>query len=193
MSTETYKLSDNLNNKILVNYLKNQINNDEPDITSFCTSITIILDDVNILFANPLSANEKIVLDNIVYNHNQIFETPNEKFRNIYLIVNPIAIKNTSYQEFASFVYDGLIANFSICKIDLIVKGSDYSIRLYDNTNKITIFEKNYSNNQFEEYIIDSSMISNLPESQATITLQVKNNTNTKSWIKLFQIKLKLI
>ena len=204
MSKEIYSYSGNFNSIILPDQLKEQIGK-ETKIEAKCKNIEIEEDNVIIYFDRKISEDEKKLLDNVINFHHTVFDTydDDEESKSIYIVTNPIQFKEKTYQEIASFVYDGLISSYIIDKITLITKGDNYSIRLYDITNKKTLFEQNYTNKEYEENIIKSSNIKNIPEAKAIIELHVKiqntnnnnikyyNNYNNKGTIKLCQINIK--
>jgi len=177
----TYSLSKNFNGQILPVALKKQIV-EETGITVECLSVAV--DDllVGITFDGILSDDEKKMLDNVVNNHHTAFADINYENNNIYIITNAIKIKSKSFKEIASFKYDGLISEISI-----IAHGSDYTIRLFDLTNKIVIYEQKLSNKNYEENVISGL---NTPTSKSLLAVQAKSNDKSVAYIKMFQLSI---
>ena len=113
MSVITYSLSNNFNNEILTNILKQQIE-DKEGINTNCLSIVVDGLLVNITFDGILTTQERTLLDDVVNNHHEAFVNMSFENNNIYLITVPIKVRSWSYEEVATFSYNGLISNILI-------------------------------------------------------------------------------
>jgi len=183
MSVRTYSLSNNFNGQILPVELKKQII-EETGITVVCLSVAVDEGLVNITFDGILSDNEKKMLDDVVNNHHIAFSDISYDNDNIYIITNPIRVKSKSFTEVASFRYSGLMSG----GISIIARGTDYTIRLFDLTNKLVMYEQDFSNKRYEEINVSNTFISNVPISKSLLAVQMKVNDKSKALIKMFQI-----
>lgn len=181
MSVITYSLSNNFNGYILPEVLKEQIDTKE-GIDTNCLSVAIDGSLVNITFDGVLTTEERTLLDDVINHHHEAFANIEFENSNIYLITVPVKVKSSSYQEIATFRYNGFIKNILI-----ISQGIDYSIRLYDLTNKKIIFEQSFNNKDYKEDIIPKEAIHNIPTNDALIAVQVNSN-KVNCNIKLFQV-----
>lgn len=182
MSVITYSLTNNFNSYILSDVLKQQID-DEIGINTNCLSVLVDGSLVNITFDGILTTNEKNLLDNVINNHHEAYSNMSFENNNIYLITVPVKVRASSFEEIATFSYSGIIKSILI-----IAKGTDYTIRLYDLTNLLVMYEQDFTNTNYEEITVSESNISNIPRSEALISVQLRTNVVKNTFIKLFQV-----
>jgi hypothetical protein len=94
--------------------------------------------------------------------------------------------KASSYQALAKFVFGGTALNNKIISIKGVFYmqsggSNSYSVRIYDVTNGNIIAEITGADNTSAE-IVDLGNVSNLPENEAILEIQVKSTGNKRAY-----------
>lgn len=181
--TYTKSIITDFNNNINTSKLANEIVN-QGFIPTLLT-INTLGDAVYIIFNMSLSVGEQTVLNTVISNHTGV--------NIVYETISKISLKNdiistTSYIRVGTFIYPGSnhMTNISkITGIGYMESGvTNYSIRIYDKTNNLTIVENTFTN--INEDILNLGLISNIPTEESVIEISVKKtggNGNNKAYV----------
>lgn len=186
MSTETYSITSDFTNTTVVeiSQLKKEILA-ESGITTTLTRIDNTGDQVDIVFDSAISGGEKTILDNLVANYLNIIEVP-VTYTTILNNVISTSVKTTTPKRVCTFIYEGSNSIGSIGKIVAIAYKSstitDYTIKITDKTNNLTIAEETFTNDN--EDAIEFASISNVPTTRAKIEISMKGSGNQKVYIE---------
>jgi hypothetical protein len=133
-------------------------------------------DGINIVFAEALSIGEETVLNTLITAH-----IPAIKYHgSISVYTRKDFYQKTSYEDIATYVYDG--SNKGVLKQIIAVAYKDasvtnYSIRIYDETNNTVIAENTFTNNT--KQTLSLTPLSNIPTKPSIFTIQGKKTGGT--------------
>jgi len=148
---------------------------EEPGIAQSLIGVSMMDDDVEIIFNTQLSAGEQTTLNTVISSHDY---TAIPRKRNFFTILPRKEFTKTSiYETMTAFKYDGTNAMGAINYIEIIGRKdssiTSYSVRITSHTSGLVIAEKTGITTS-ECSVIDLGPISNIPAKPEIFELQMK-------------------
>lgn len=179
MATYTYSLASDFSGNLNHRQLHDEI--DESSITQILTSVTSNGDVVNIYFDASLNASGVTTLDNLVSDH-----IPAQLYNfSKVIVLSPLvqSTYSTIYKKVHVYYYEGSKSIGTITCTNVLSYMSsgvtNYTIRLFDQTNDTVLAENTFTNTEEEECIL--TPISNVPEKAAILEIQIKKYGGDKT------------
>lgn len=152
------------------------------NIATTHVSTDVYGDSISINFSGTLSANEQLILTNLVAQHDN---TPVLGNRQLDYSINVFDIDKTTYTQTLTMLYPGtIIQNITHVRFtgNMNIGGTSYTVRLFDVNNNIVICEDTFTNTTTQ--INDLTITGTLPESLTILEFHCKVTGNTKANIR---------
>ncbi|QKF94442.1 hypothetical protein QKU48_gp0984 [Fadolivirus algeromassiliense] len=135
-------------------------------------------DAIEIIFTNELNDEQKVILNTLVTQWDNLTPITYNQIVPISLKAN--GISNTIYKRYGVYGYLGSKYIGEIKKISIVSymdNATNYSVRIYDVTNSKIIVESVFTNKT--EMMLDMGQLSNIPETASVIEIQIKKTGGT--------------
>jgi len=194
MTTTTYNKSlvTDFNGSLDINQLKQEII-DDVTITTEHYGMLTQGDNVALYFSGSLSAGEQIALNSVIAAHSPIIEVAYNQTHTAY--ARKDFYNATSYKNISTYIYEGSKKMGDIKDIACVAyidsDVTDFSIRIYDDTNNKVISEKTFTNTDRDS--LSMLPLSNVPTKKAIITVQIKKSGGTnKKYVYIENIQFRI-
>jgi hypothetical protein len=165
----------------------------DSSITATLTALGSHGDNVFVGFTPALSGAEETTLNSLISTHNGASDISYSQTHTAY--AKKDFYKDTSYKDISTYMYDGSDKLGPIKEIVCVAykdsSVTDFSIRIYDDTNNNIIAENTFSNSS--RVFLTLTPLTNIPMKKAIITVQIKKTGgNNKQYVHIENIQFRI-